>query len=186
MEQNLMEKTLEMNSRQIELRRHQHTLAVVGMGTIGFGVWSVVKAVLYLTVGTPIKDIFFSGTGGDERIMQDIGMAIGAALLMVLIDMGIRWKIGKKALQIARGEALPTAWFFVLSAGVALVDLVELIIGLLGILGVLSVESDALDMVSTLLMDLTSVITLIGMIAAAWMIRKLTQELTGKSTNNAD
>ncbi|MBQ8052397.1 MAG: hypothetical protein IJ198_01125 [Lachnospiraceae bacterium] len=175
-----------MESIQIELRKHQHTLAVVGMGAMGFGIWSVAKAVLYLMIATPVKDIVLTGAGEDERIVLDLGMAIGTALAMALIDMGIRWKIGKRALQIAKGEAMPGAWFFGLSAVVGLVDLVELIIGLLGVMGILSVDSDGLDLISTLLMDLTSVITLIMMIVSAWMIKKLTRELTGKSTNNAD
>ena len=55
--------------------------------------------------------------------------------------------------------------------------------GILGIIGVISSEEELLDSVSTLLVDLTSVVTLIEMVVAAVMIRKITEQLeAGQNT----
>ena len=60
----------------------------------------------------------------------------------------------------------------------------ELVTGILGIIGVISSEEEFLDVVSTLLVDLTSVVTLIEMIVAAVMIRKITGQLkAGQDTS---
>ena len=55
--------------------------------------------------------------------------------------------------------------------------------GCLEIIGVMSSDVEFLDVLSTLLVDLTSVVTLIEMVIAAVMIRKITEQLeTGQNT----
>ena len=74
--------------------------------------------------------------------------------------------------------------FFVRIGIVLLIDAMELVTGILGIIGVISSEEEFLDVVSTLLVDLTSVVTLIEMIVAAVMIRKITGQLkAGQDTS---
>lgn len=166
---------------QTELRKHQHTLAVVGMGAIGFGIWSVVKAILYLTLVDPIKDMILT----DYEYMSDfeyepyivLGLAVAMTAAVVLIDLHFRWKVGKKALEISKGDKLPTMGFFVRTSIVVLIDAVELVTGFLAVIGVMSTDEELLDSVSTLLVDLTSVVMLIEMIVAAVMIIKITKQL---------
>ena len=176
-----------MDNMQTELRKHQHTLAVVGMGAIGFGIWSVVKAILYLTIINPLKDTVLADyeniTDLEYEYLIALGVTIVITVLIVLIDLLLRWRVGKLALDIARGNSLPTARFFVRTGFVILVDALELVMGFLGIIGVISSEEELLDSVSTLLVDLTSVVTLIEMVVAAVMIRKITEQLeAGQNT----
>ena len=176
-----------MDTMQNELRKYQHTLAVVGMGAIGFGIWSVVKATLYLTIINPLKDVVLT----DYEYMTDfeyepliaLGLTFGITALIVLTDLHLRWRAGKLALDISRGNRLPTVRFFVRIGIVLLIDAMELVTGILGIIGVISSEEEFLDVVSTLLVDLTSVVTLIEMVVAAVMIRKITEPLeAGQNT----
>ena len=143
-----------MDNMQTELRKHQHTLAVVGMGAIGFGIWSVIKAILYLTIINPLKDTVLADyeniTDLEYEYLIALGVTIVITVLIVLID---------------------------------LLDALELVMGFLGIIGVISSEEELLDSVSTLLVDLTSVVTLIEMVVAAVMIRKITEQLeAGQNT----
>ena len=176
-----------MDNMQTELRKHQHTLAVVGMGAIGFGIWSVIKAILYLTIINPLKDTVLADyeniTDLEYEYLIALGVTIVITVLIVLIDLLLRWRVGKLALDIARGNRLPTARFFVRTGFVILVDALELVMGFLGIIGVISSEEELLDSVSTLLVDLTSVVTLIEMVVAAVIIRKITEQLeAGQNT----
>jgi hypothetical protein len=187
MDLDIEKRTQKMDNMQTELRKHQHTLAVVGMGAIGFGIWSVVKAILYLTIINPLKDTVLADyeniTDLEYEYLIALGVTIFITILIVLIDLLLRWRVGKLALDIARGNRLPTARFFVRTGFVILVDALELVMGFLGIIGVISSEEELLDSVSTLLVDLTSVVTLIDMVVAAVMIRKITEQLeTGQNT----
>ena len=180
-----------MDTLQTALRKYQHTLAVVGMGAIGFGVWSVVKATLYITIINPLKDIVLT----DYEYMTDLeyepwialGLTFGITALIVLLDLHLRWKAGKLALDIAKGNKLPTVRFFVRTGIVILIDAAELVSGFLEIIGVMSSDVEFLDVLSTLLVDLTSVVTLIEMVIAAVMIRKITEQLeAGENTLRQD
>ena len=176
-----------MDNMQTELRKHQHTLAVVGMGAIGFGIWSVIKAILYLTIINPLKDTVLADyeniTDLEYEYLIALGVTIVITVLIVLIDLLLRWRVGKLALDIARGNKLPTARFFIRTGFVILVDVLELVTGFLGIIGVISSDESILDALSTLLVDLTSVVTLIEMVVAAVMIRKITEQLeAGQNT----
>ena len=176
-----------MDTMQIALRKYQHTLAVVGMGAIGFGIWSVVKAALYLTIINPLKDVvltdYESMTDFEYEPLIALGITFGITALIVLIDLLFRWRVGKLAMDIATGNKLPTARFFIRTGFVILVDALELVTGFLGIIGVISSDESILDTVSTLLVDLTSVVTLIEMVVAAVMIRKITEQLeAGQNT----
>ena len=187
MDLDIEKRTQKMDNMQTELRKHQHTLAVVGMGAIGFGIWSVVKAILYLTIINPLKDTVLADyeniTDLEYEYLIALGVTIFITILIVLIDLLLRWRVGKLALDIARGNRLPTARFFVRTGFVILVDALELVMGFLGIIGVISSEEELLDSVSTLLVDLTSVVTLIEMVVAAVMIRKITEQLeAGQNT----
>ena len=182
-----IEENSEMDTLQTALRKYQHTLAVVGMGAIGFGIWSVVKATLYMTIINPLKDVVLT----DYEYMTDIeyepwialGLTFGITALIVLLDLHLRWKAGKLALDIAKGNKLPTVRFFVRTGIVILIDAAELVSGFLEIIGVMSSDVEFLDVLSTLLVDLTSVVTLIEMVIAAVMIRKITEQLeTGQNT----
>ena len=147
----------------------------------------MVKATLYLWIINPLKDAVLT----DYEYMTDfeyepliaLGVTIGLTVLIVLIDLLLRWRVGKLAMDIATGNKLPTARFFIRTGFVILIDALELVTGFLGIIGVISSDESILDALSTLLVDLTSVVTLIEMVVAAVMIRKITEQLeAGQNT----
>ena len=105
-------------------------------------------------------------------------ISFGIVGLFVLADMLFRWRVGRKAMVISRGDREPGVSFFILSAILMLMDLAELVMGVLSITGFMSSDGDLTDQISTLLVDFTSVVMLIEMIYAAVMIRKLTKAIS--------
>ena len=177
-----------MDNMQTELIKHRHTLAVVGLGAIAFGIWSLIKSILYFVLVEPIIKTISSNYDNlsDSKIEAWVLIAITLSLvvLFVLIDMLLRWKVGRKAMAVSRGEREPGVGFFILSTILLLMDLSELIMGALSIAGIIPSDEDITDQISTLLVDFTSVFTsvvmLIEMIVAAVMIRKLTKAISDR------
>ena len=172
---------------QTELIKHRHTLAVVGLGAIAFGIWSLIKSILYFVLVEPIIKTISSNYDNlsNSKIEAWVLIAITLSLvvLFVLIDMLLRWKVGRKAMAVSRGEREPGVGFFVLSSILLLMDMSELVMGILSIAGIISSDEDLFDQISTLLVDFTSVVMLIEMIVAAVMIRKLTKAISeGQNT----
>ena len=97
--------------------------------------------------------------------------------------MLFRWKVGRRAMAMSRGDKDPGVGFFILSAILLLMDLSELVLGVSSIVGAISSSEDMIDQISTLLVDFTSVVMLAEMIFAAVMIRKLTKAISeGQNT----
>ena len=171
-----------MDNMQTELIKHRHTLAVVGMGAIAFGIWSLVKSILYFVLVEPIFDTISSNYDDLSNSKYEawvlVAITFALVVLFVLIDMLLRWKVGRRAMAISRGEREPGAGFFILSAILTLMDLSELVMGILSITGAIPSEEDMIDRISRLLVDFTSVVMLIEMIVSAVMIRKLTKAIS--------
>ena len=171
-----------MDTMQTELIKHRHTLAVVGMGAIAFGIWSLVKSILYFVLVEPIGDIISSNyesiSDSKTEAILVLAVTVLIVLLFVLIDMRFRWIVGRGAMAISRGEREPGSGFFILSAILTLMDLSELVMGILSITGAIPSEEDMIDRISRLLVDFTSVVMLIEMIVSAVMIRKLTKAIS--------
>ena len=90
-----------MDNMQTELIKHRHTLAVVGLGAIAFGIWSLIKSILYFVLVEPIIKTISSNYDNlsNSKIEAWVLIAITFTLvvLFVLIDMLLRWKVGRKA-----------------------------------------------------------------------------------------
>ena len=165
-----------MDNMQTELIKHRHTLAVVGLGAIAFGIWSLIKSILYFVLVEPIFDTISSNYDDLSNSTYEawvlVAITFAIVVMFVLIDMLLRWKVGRKAMAVSRGDKEPGVGFFILSSILLLMDMAELIMGALSIAGI-----------STLLVDFTSVVMLIEMLFAAIMIRKLVKKISeGQNT----
>jgi len=174
-------------SMQTELIKHRHTLAVVGMGAIAFGIWSLLKSILYFVLVEPIFDTISSNYDDLSNSKYEawvlVAITFAIVVMFVLIDMLLRWKVGRKAMAVSRGDKEPGVGFFILSSILLLMDMAELIMGALSIAGIIPSDEDITDQISTLLVDFTSVVMLIEMLFAAIMIRKLVRKISeGQNT----
>lgn len=173
-----------MENLQKALRRHQHTLMVVGAGVMGFGIWSVVKSILTLVFidlikGNRILEDYIPASEIENEPNMVFAITILIMVVTLLVDLILRWKVGKEARVIAAENKPATARFFLLSAIPILIDSVEFVSGFLALIGVLETEID-IDVFATLLVDFTSVVMLIEMIYSAVQINKIKKELAAK------
>jgi hypothetical protein len=174
-------------SMQTELIKHRPTLAVVGLGAIAFGIWSLIKSILYFVLVEPIFDTISSNYDDLSNSKYEawvlVAITFAIVVMFVLIDMLLRWKVGRKAMAVSRGDKEPGVGFFILSSILLLMDMAELIMGALSIAGIIPSDEDITDQISTLLVDFTSVVMLIEMLFAAIMIRKLVKKISeGQNT----
>ena len=157
---------------------------VVGAGVMGFGIWSVVKSILTLVFLNLFKAnkllenyVPVSEYENESNIVFIITILV--IVVTLLIDLILRWKVGKEARAIAADNKPVTARFYLLSAIPVLIDSLEFVSGILAVIGIVETEID-IDIFATLLVDFTSVVMLIEMIYSTVQINKIKKELAAK------
>ena len=135
-----------------ELRRKQVTLVTLGTGVILFGVWSVVKSLLYFRTNL-FADL---DTQVEPELLPYIKLAtVVIVALFVLADLGIRLKIGRRARAEGMGRRQKNG-YLILAALIAFSRLYL-----------------CLDYVVSVLVDLSSTVLLAELIITALRVRKL-------------
>ena len=163
-------------TREEELRKHQHTMVSVGTGIILFGLWSMVKVVLYFIMNDPFKDydLHLEGYDSPKANTTIYVIALIVAAIVVLIDLRLRWVIGHTARDYGmekRDRMGPR--FYIAFLITLLIDFSEIAMEIYGY----TVEGvDYLDNTVTLLVDLTSFVTLLELILAFFWINEIRQE----------
>lgn len=163
------------DSQHVKLRRCQNTLSVVGTGIILFAAWSLVK-----TFGTLFV---MQSDSGQLRIVELRQMTpeltdaefflllLVTALITLLLEIVLRVYIGLSAKAEARGSKrrrlyIILAGFLVLeSIGIVATSLMQLVAG---------GDTDPEQLVTTIIIETTSLIMIIEMMISAIRIRRLT------------
>ena len=152
-----------------KLRRSQVTLVTLGTGVILFGVWSVVKSLLYFRTG------LFTGldTQVEPELLPYIKLAVVVIVaLFVLADLGIRLKIGRRARAEGMGRRQKNG-YLILAALIVLVNITGDLLGVYYIVENGVPEQSGLDYVVSVLVDLSSTVLLAELIVTALRVRKL-------------
>ena len=157
---------------------------VVGAGVMGFGIWSVVKSILTLVFLNLFKtdkllENYIPVTELENESNIVLIITILVIVVTLLIDLILRWKVGKEARAIAADNKPVTARFYLLSAIPVLIDSLEFVSGILAVIGIVETEID-IDIFATLLVDFTSVVMLIEMIYSTVQINKIKKEHAAK------
>ncbi len=168
---------MEANELKRKLRRDRDTLAIVGLGVMAFGVWSVIRSVVTFVFQIPELRERFAETGNATAGIIATGVA---TLLVLAVDLRLRFCIWRSArAEGLRGER-KTGYLF--AAGIlALLSLATLGFILFAAFGTneLAAEARASDEigVSSFIVELTSLATLIDMIAASVRVKRMTRAL---------
>ena len=154
----------------IRLRKNQNTLSVIGLGVIVFGVWSVIKIVLYTALDN--DGILASSLRGNlERWAFWIMMGIFLAA-----DLGLRLHVGLSAMAEGRGRS-PRKAYIALTFLMALVSFALFAAGMVGLWLSDSVEvSIGVSLVSSIV-DATSCVLLFEMAVSAIQVKRLRKRL---------
>lgn len=152
-----------------KLRRSQVTLVTLGTGVILFGVWSVVKSLLYFRTGL-FSDL---DTQVEPELLPYIKLAVVVIVaLFVLADLGIRLKIGRRARAEGMGRRQKNG-YLILAALIVLVNIIGDLLGVYYIVKNGVPEQSGLDYVVSVLVDLSSTVLLAELIVTVLRVRKL-------------
>ncbi|MBQ9269226.1 MAG: hypothetical protein IJ206_06855 [Oscillospiraceae bacterium] len=154
----------------IRLRKNQNTLSVIGLGVIVFGVWSVIKIVLYTALDNDGL-VASSLRGNLDRWVFWIMMGIFLAA-----DLGLRLHVGLSAMAEGRGGS-PRKAYIVLTFLMALVSFALFAAGMVGLWFSDSLEiSIGVSLVSSIV-DATSCVLLFEMAVSAIQVKRLRKTL---------
>lgn len=156
---------------ETELRRGQNTLFILGGGVITFGLWSIVKSIMYLLVN-PFQ-YFRSDDVPQEFQLIVMAVVYGIAALLVGLDVGLRFFVGLSARAEARGKKKSRAYIVVaavMAAGNLLLFLGTL---LLAATTPDAVTGNLLDTLVSAVVDVTALITLFELVFTARRVQRL-------------
>ena len=152
-----------------KLRRFQNTLEVTGLGIFVFGLWSVVKTVLYFLMDSSDMREFLSGIDPEGLFYTLPGMSI--LTIILLIDIAFRYYIFRSAKMEARGKK--KKWLYLLMTCVLVFSSASSIYSY----AVGSYIYDPVDAAVSCVVELTAIITSLEMIGSALMVKHLSYKI---------
>lgn len=160
---------------EVQLRRNQNTLVIVGKGVIAFGVWSVVKAVLHTLLNSSTYLDFQKYPEVSRWAMLIIFTTI--LLLLLSLTLLLRFRIGRSA--IAEGQGKKVKPYLGLAGFLTAVNMISF--GM-QVWSLFHSPASASTTLAAMLVDLTSVVTLVELLAAAVQVRKIKQQLAERES----
>ena len=151
-----------------KLRRSKVSLVTLGSGVILFGVWSVVKSLLYFRTNL-FADL---DTQVEPELLPYMLATVVIVALFVLADLGIRLKIGRRARAEGMGRRQKNGYLIL----AALIVLVNIIVDSFAVYTLVKYgvsEQSGLDYVVSVLVDLSSTVLLAELIVTVLRVRKL-------------
>ena len=163
-----MKKERTESQLQLRLRKNQSDLVAIGLGVIAFGVWSVIKTVLYVAFHT---ESVLGSLEGDKYLILTFWILLGGVLA---IGLALRLYIGLSAIAEGKGKKRK-AGYIVLSLLMSVLSFVLLTAGLLaqGFAGA------AGNTAVTLMVEMTSDVLLLEMSISAIRVRRMKKSTAG-------
>lgn len=157
-----------MNQKnQVRLRRYQNLLILSGTGSIFFGFWTVIKSIMtFLTQSDLMNTII--GEDANDPFYVTIGYVF--VILILLWILMLRVYIGLCARSEGYGKK--KRWFYLV---VAILMLAFDIYFFMGFNFNSPVYTSVFDIIVSMIVDLTSMITLAEMIISAFIVKKLSK-----------
>ena len=161
----------ENDALQIQLRKNQDTLKIVGLGVMAFGAWSIIRTILYITSqwSSIVEEITVPEVS--ETIMKTMYFFMTAVVLAV--EIAIRLYIGRSAVAEGKGERRRPGYiavaFLIAFLGLALTASAIVMPGI-------HIELN-LDLLASLFVEITSAVITFEMCWSAVRVRKLLRQL---------
>lgn len=173
---------MENNSKKdIEIRRCRDTLSSIGTGIALFSVWSVFKGLSLLLIDT--SDLSQQA----EVIQQNTGMTmsantakllvIGFSVLWILVDFAIRFYIGRSAIAVSKGQRRSGRYIRLTCLLICFSILAIVFAGAAVYFAIVSNPQIKIGgTISAGIIELTSLVLMIELVAVSGRLRKLTQQ----------
>lgn len=160
------------------LRRHQDTLIIVGRGNLLFGVWGMIRTVMTFILHNPERDKIiaeFQNTPDYDSAWKPLyyGVFLLFLLLVLAAEMGLRLYICRSAKAEGMGGR-KSLWYVILAGFMSVASIVVLGYNLYS--GYYQ-DLDLFDTVITVVIELTSAVMLLELVAASIRVRQLRRKL---------
>ena len=160
---------LPISPQEQALRRHCDTLRVMGNAVILFGIWSVAKVVMSLTLVSDEERNELLKTSG-----EDLPIVIGIIGCMLLLNLLLRLYMGLSARAEASGKNPNPLYIY--SAGLLAIEYAfSLVYDLKMILD--PSGNERLSSLADLIIVISSLTTLVSMVVNALRVRRLKKQL---------
>ena len=185
--------------KQIKLRKHENILAISGVAVIAFGVWTIIKSAFYLLLQPFDIEIFIppeqlaemeAEMGPNVDILTS-GVIVGAIFFILFLDLLLRFYIGKSAYADGRARKRKRVIYVI----VAIIMAVAFANGIWATVSNLFIgepteQSEGVEymrgVLTSVLLDMTSLLALIELIVSAIQVRRLRKELGIEVKNSKD
>ena len=161
----------ENDALQIQLRKNQDTLKIVGLGVMVFGVWSIVKTILYTTAQWNSITEEITVPEANATLAKMVYLFMIAVTMAV--EIAVRLYIGRSAIAEGKGERKGPGYivvaFLITLIGLALTASAIVIPGI-------HIELN-LDLLASLFVEITSAVITFEMCWSAVRVRKLRRQL---------
>ena len=179
------------SSQEIELRRRQNTLIIVGTGSIIFGGWAIIKTVGFFLVGgleeiPQLRNLMT--VLGQETDVDYYTLMVTAALIILAADLLIRIGTGWAALSVSRGGRVRTVYIILASllildslltlAGMAInnVEIIETVINNASDTTAGTVPDSDSFSIGAVIIELTAMIMMAEMLVSMIRIRAIAKQ----------
>lgn len=154
---------------EIELRRNQNTLVVIGRGIIAFGVYMALRVILSVLLD---PTSFIGGEVVTDPVL--VYIVVGVILLLFIgADMLLRLYVGRHAIREGKGQSAGNL-YIVLAVLMALLDLAIIVTD---VVTLKDQTSSYLEHAVTLISDGTIMVTTAELAVSAVRVRKLRRAL---------
>ncbi len=159
----------------IELRRRRINLSTLGTGVVAFGVWNVLKTILYI-FASPVSFINTEGAGAYGAVVRLIFYALLGLLLA--LDLSLRLYIGLSARAEGRGRRKGSG--YIIAAAVLFAMTAAYYVAAWVTHSNTRLENQAaLDYYVSMFVDITAMIMLGDLLYTAIRARKLEKQMGG-------
>ncbi len=154
-------------------RKNQDTLVATGNGILAFGFWGIIKTILYLIVRRKefLKEFYIpadeTGLGRDQIETIIVILFFAVLVFSVLLVTWAHTYVGLHARSEGLGRKHSSVYLFI--AGILLLSSVTSVC--YEIWTIAAGSEDSWDMIASLIVDLTMIITIAQMIRAARKVK---------------
>ena len=170
---------------KIDLRRQEHTLSIIGLGVILFGFWTIIRATMeFLLNTTMVQDEIKEFFNNMDPTYHGTFTAFHARLILLLltlfmlsIELGVRLYIGRSAIAVGRGKN-KSILYLIAASLLCIFYILSFISYTISLFVSSSGEVSLFDKLVYLVIDITSVFTLVDMIISGIQVRILRKKLS--------
>lgn len=155
-----------------KIKRYETTLAALGLGVIAFGVWNVVKYLIYFILG--VNDQTAENTGASSINATTVYYIVyGIVFALLPIELALRLIIGISARSEGLGKKSRKA-YIVLSAFIIILKLISFHFD---IVSLTDRSSEFIDSLTAVLIDITSIAALVWLIVVSIKLKRAKKQI---------